>query len=241
MVPLKAELEKALSLPVVVTNDVRAATIGEWLHGAGKDVSDLVCIFVGTGIGGGVISGGCLLEGSSNTAGELGHITIVVDGRQCRCPNRGCLEAYAGGWAIAERAIEAVTHSPKSGETLINMAGSIEAITAATVTSGYRLKDPLACQLVDETGHYLASGITGIVNAFNPYLVILGGGVIEGLPELIHVVEERVKSNAIKAATAHLKIVQSFLGSDAGIIGASALAQSKINGNTDFTRHYCES
>ena len=107
-VPLKDMLEEKLKMPVVVTNDVRAATWGEWHYGSGKGVDDLIVLFVGTGIGGGVISGGNMIAGCSNTGGELGHITIVVDGRNCHCPNMGCLEAYAGGWAIAERAQEAV-------------------------------------------------------------------------------------------------------------------------------------
>ncbi len=127
-VPLKSELEKALGIPVVVTNDVRAALWGEWRHGAGKGVDDLVVLFVGTGIGGGVVSGGQVVEGCTNTAGELGHTTIVVDGRKCHCPNHGCLEAYAGGWAIAERAQEAIRTDPQAGQILIERAGSIKSI-----------------------------------------------------------------------------------------------------------------
>jgi len=125
-VPLQARLEAALALPVMVTNDVRAATYGEWLYGAGQGVADLVCLFIGTGVGGGVVSGGKLLEGCNNTAGELGHTTIITDGRQCHCRNRGCLEAYAGGWAIAERAQDAVRSDPRAGQPLIELAGSIE-------------------------------------------------------------------------------------------------------------------
>jgi glucokinase len=101
-IALKDKLEEQLNIPVVVVNDVRAATWGEWRFGAGKNVSDLVVLFVGTGIGGGIVTGGHLLEGCNNTGGELGHTTIITNGRQCHCPNQGCLEAYAGGWAIAE-------------------------------------------------------------------------------------------------------------------------------------------
>ena len=133
-VPLRAMLEEKLKLPVVVTNDVRAASWGEWHFGAGKGVDDLVVIFIGTGIGGGVVSGGRLLEGCSNTAGEIGHTTLIVDGRDCSCPNKGCLEAYAGGWAIAERAQEAVQANPEAGKALISLAGGVEKITAALVS-----------------------------------------------------------------------------------------------------------
>src|SRR5690606_17042723 len=101
-VPLAAHVREALGVPVVVTNDVRAATWGEWISGAGAGVQDLVVVLVGTGIGGGVVSGGRLLTGASNTFGEVGHVTVVTDGRKCRCGNLGCVEAYAGGWAIGQ-------------------------------------------------------------------------------------------------------------------------------------------
>jgi len=227
-VPLRARLEEALGLPVVVNNDVRAATWGEWRHGAGQGVNDLVCLFVGTGIGGGIVSSGCLLEGCHNSAGELGHITIVASGRHCRCPNQGCLEAYAGGWAIAERAQEAVRADPKAGQALVTLVDGIQHISAATVSRAYTDGDPLASRLVEETAQYLAAGVVGIVNAFNPCLLILGGGVIQGLPEYIPLIERSVRANALETAVEHLRIVTAALGNKAGVIGAAALARSKI-------------
>jgi len=227
-VPLRAKLEEALGLPVVVNNDVRAATWAEWQHGAGQGVSDLVCLFIGTGIGGGVVSGGCLLEGCYNSAGELGHTTIIASGRHCRCPNRGCLEAYAGGWAIAERAQETVRADPKGGQTLVTLAGNIKHISAATVSQAYAGGDPLARRLVEETAQYLAAGIVSIVNAFNPCLLILGGGVIQGLPEYVPMIERYVRPKALETAVERLHIVTATLGNKAGVIGAAALARSKI-------------
>lgn len=226
--PLQARLEEELGLPVLVTNDVNAVTYGEWRYGAGKGMDDLVVVFVGTGIGGGVVSGGRLIEGCNNTAGELGHTTIVTDGRKCRCPNVGCLEAYAGGWAIAERARESVSKSPSEGEKLTSLAGGIESITAATACKAYREGDPLSRRLVEETGQYLAAGVVGIVNAFNPCLLILGGGVVEGIPELVQIVEGVVQKYALKPAVENLKIVKAGLGAKAGVIGAATLARNKI-------------
>jgi len=223
--PLRKKLEERLKLPVVVTNDVRAAAMGEWRFGAGKGIDDLVVVFVGTGIGGGVISGGHLLHGCSHTAGELGHTTLIVDGRKCHCPNRGCLEAYAGGWAIAERAREAVQAKPKAGKKLVSLAGSVETITAAVVSQAYHDEDPLALQLFMETAHYLSSGLVSIVNAFNPCLLILGGGVIEGLPELIKIVDGEVRRRALRTSVDNLSIVKAALGKESGIMGAAALAQ----------------
>ena len=227
-VSLKVKLEEALGIPVVIDNDVRAATRGEWRHGVGQGVNDLVCLFVGTGIGGGVVSGGRILEGCSNTAGELGHMTIVADGRRCHCPNRGCLEAYAGGWAIAERAQEAVRADPQAGQRLVALAGDIKQISAATVSQACGDGDPLARRLVEETAQYLAAGVVGIINAFNPCLLVLGGGVIQGRPEYVSEVERVVRENALQAAVQGLRIVMAALGDKAGVIGAAALARDKI-------------
>ncbi len=227
-VPLAAELEKSLGIPVAVTNDVRAAAWGEWAHGAGQGVNDLVTLFVGTGVGGGVVSGGRMLVGCTNTAGELGHITIVTGGRKCTCPNSGCLEAYTGGWAIAEQAREAVARDPSSGRRLVAMAGGVREITARTVTQAYREGDPLARRLVDEISVHLAAGIVGFVNAFNPCLCILGGGVLEGLPELAAMVEEPVHAHALEAAVARLRIVRAALGNQAGVVGAAAMARARV-------------
>ncbi len=227
-VPIKKKLEEKLGIPVFVTNDVRAATWGEWRFGSGKGVDDLAVLFVGTGIGGGVISGGKLLAGCRNSGGELGHITIVYDGRQCHCPNRGCLEAYAGGWAIAERTQEAVNNELKKGQRLISLAGGVEKITAATVSRGYYEGDGLARRLVEETGRYLAAGVVSIVNAFNPCRFVLGGGVVEGIPELVQLVEEFTRKRALEAAVERLEIVKAALGGDGGVIGAAALAQELV-------------
>jgi len=224
-VSLKVKLEDALGMPVVINNDVRAATWGEWRHGAGQGVADLICLFVGTGIGGGVVSGGQLLDGYSNTAGELGHMTIVVDGRRCHCPNRGCLEAYAGGWAIAERAQEAVRTDTQAGQRLVTLAGGVQRISATTVTQACSEGDPLACRLVGETAQYLAAGLVSIVNAFNPCLLVLGGGVIQGRPEYVSEVERTVRQNALQTAVEGLHIVMAALGNKAGVIGAAALAR----------------
>lgn len=227
-VSLRRKLEMELGLPVIVVNDVRAAAWGEWRYGSGKDVSDSVVLFVGTGVGGGVISGGTMMRGCTNTAGELGHITIIAGGRKCHCPNVGCLEAYAGGWAIAERAQEAVRANPEAGHRLMALAGNVVGITAATISQAYREGDQLAGQLVEETGQYLAAGVVGIVNAFNPCLLVLGGGVIEGMPKLVNMVKDTVRRRALESAVENLKVVKAALGRNAGVIGAAGLAQKKI-------------
>ena len=228
-VRLRQRLERQFGLPVAVANDVNAATWGEWRFGAGRGVDDLVVLFVGTGVGGGVISGGKLLTGCTNSGGELGHITIVSDGRKCHCPNKGCLEAYVGGWAIAERAQEMIRTLSLEGRRLLAVAGSVSQVTAVTVSQAFREGDLLARLLVEETGRYLAAGVVSIVNAFNPCVVALGGGVIDGIPELVHIVKNSVPALALEASVEELKIVKASLGSDAAVIGAAALAQDLVD------------
>jgi glucokinase len=224
-VPLGAELSSALGLPVVVTNDVRAATWGEWLHGAGRGARDLVTVFVGTGVGGGVVSAERVLTGCTNTAGEIGHITIVADGRRCTCPNRGCLEAYVSGWAIAEQAREAARADPAGGRRLVALAGSVEAITAKTVGQAFGEHDPVAHRLIGEVVAHLAAGLVTLVNAFNPCLLILGGGVIDGIPALAEMVEAPVRARGLAAATRRLRLARAALGKEAGVVGAAAVAR----------------
>lgn len=224
-IQLGPRLSSALDVPVVVDNDVRAAAWGEWLYGVAKGVQHLVVVFVGTGIGGAVVSEGRMLDGHSHAAGELGHITLVVEGRKCRCSNYGCLESYAGGWAIAERAQEVVEARPVLGKGLIDLAGSAAEITAQHVAEGYRLDDPLAVRLVEETGVYLAAAAIGFVNTFNPRLLVMGGGVIEGLPELIVMVEAGIQSGALPTARRDVAVVKAALAGTAGVIGAAALAR----------------
>lgn len=227
-VPLRTRLEDALHIPVVVTNDVRAAAYGEWRHGAGVGSNDVVCIFVGTGIGGGVITAGRLLLGTGNAAGEVGHTTLIAGGRLCRCGNRGCLEAYAGGWAIAERAQEAVRRDADAGRALVALAGEVERVSAADVAGAFRNGDPLASRLARETVELLAAGVTGIVNAFNPELLILGGGVISGLPEWVDYIDSEVHARALPAAAEPLRVTKASLGGHAGMIGAATMAREVL-------------
>ena len=223
-VPLQADLQQALGLPVVVTNDVRAATWGEWLYGAGQGCDDLVCLFVGTGIGGGVVSGGQMLTGCTNTAGELGHMTIDRYGPACHCGHRGCLEALASGWAIARRAQEFIAAGLLASAPLLKLAGGQpEAVTAKIVAQAAQAGDPLAQELVDEVVQALIAGAISLVHAFNPCRLILGGGVIEGLPELVEWVDRGVLQRALAAATAPLQILPAHLRNDAGVIGGAAL------------------
>lgn len=223
-VPFQENLKKALHLPIKITNDVRAITWGEWIYGAGKGSNDLICLFVGTGIGSGIVSGGRLLSGHTNAFGEVGHMTIDLHGPLCTCGNIGCLEAFAGGYAITKWAREAAAADPVRGACLLESAGGkIASITTETVVKAFRQHDPLAIMIVDRVKNALVAGCTSLVNAFNPQRLILGGGVIDGLPELIPLIDAGIRTFALKSCTRSLEVVPALLGKQVGVIGAAAM------------------
>lgn len=225
--PLGDRLEQALDVPVVIENDVRAIAWGVWRHGAGRGIDDLVVLFVGTGVGGGIVSGGQLLTGDCGMAGELGHLTLVAGGRHCTCGHQGCLEAYAGGWAIAERAREAIEADPEAGRSMLERAGQGE-ITAVVVSAAAEAGDPLARELLDATGRYLGAAAVGLVHALNPRRIVLGGGVIDGNPDLVDAVASVVRAQAIPVFAERLEVRRSELGPQAGVIGSASLAMRRL-------------
>lgn len=221
-VPLGRSLEEALGLRVVVLNDVRAVALGEWLSGAGRNTDDMVCVFVGTGIGGGIVSAGHLLEGCGNAAGEIGHMVVAMDGPACHCGRAGCLEALAGGWAIAREAKAATTRRPEDSARLLEIAGDGDGITAETVGQAFREGDALAREIMDGVARALTVGLANLVNTFNPCRLILGGGVVDGVPELVARVRAGIESEALESARAKLEVTTARLGGDAGVVGAAS-------------------
>jgi glucokinase len=226
-VALGRRLTDELGRPVLVFNDARAATYGEWRHGAGAGIRDLFCLILGTGIGGSAVFDDHLVDGGTYSAGEVGHITIVSGGRKCHCPNWGCFEAYVGGWAIGERAREAARADPGEARALVERAGAVDAISAQTVFQVYRTGDPLARRIVRETERYLADGAVSIVNAFNPSLLVLGGGLISGMPEFVPAVETAIRARCQPPA-AGARVLPAQLGEEAAVIGAAALARVRV-------------
>jgi glucokinase len=227
--PFRVRLEEAVKLPVFVLNDVQAATFAEWRHGEGKGIANMVTIFVGTGVGGGVVLDGRLIHGCDGSAGELGHLKIDRDGRRCSCDRRGCLEAYAGGWAIARRAKEIAATEPRRAQVLIALAnGDLEAITARTGADAYREEDPLAQQLVEEVARALGAGLASVANAFNPCLIVLGGGVIDGIPQLVDLAGREMEARVLDVARKSLRISTPALGKHAGTVGAAAWAHEAL-------------
>ncbi|MEE2700750.1 MAG: ROK family protein [Chloroflexota bacterium] len=229
-VKVKDRLQDATGKPVTVVNDVQSASWGEWMHGAGVGTTNMVCAFVGTGVGGGIIIDGGLYKGSSGSAGEIGHMTLERGGRVCTCGGKGCLEAYAGGWAIALRAQEAVAQDPVGGKVLLGLVDSdVRKLTAKEVSKAAHSGDSFALDLVEVIGNDLGVGIANVANLFNPEIIVLGGGVVDGLPWLIDFVAREIRegalaSSVLASSAESLNIVSAKLANDAPIIGAGLLA-----------------
>lgn len=227
-VPLQQLLTGKLKLPVAVCNDVKAAAWGEWLYGAGVGCDNMICIFVGTGIGGAIVCNGKMLDGCNNTAGEIGHMTLLLNGPECHCGNKGCFEALAGGWAIARDAQKAIKNDAAAGAGMLQIAGGdINAVTGKTVTAAANEGDTLANKIIDGLVLALTAGVNSIINITGPCMVVLGGGVIEGMPELTGRVEKELQGRALKAAIEKASIVPAKLHNDSGVVGAAAMHYTK--------------
>jgi glucokinase len=220
-VPLRDAIFERIRLPVTLDNDANCATVGEWWRGAAKGARNVIGVTIGTGIGGGVILDGKLYHGSSDVAGEIGHTTIDSTGRYCRCGNYGCLEAYASGPAIAQRAREALERDEASAlRKMVN--GDLEAITAATVYEGANQGDALALEIVRDTARFLGTGIANLLNILNPDVVVITGGVTKAGERLFEPLRAEVKRRAFRPAVAACRIVPGTLEGSAGMVGAVA-------------------
>lgn len=219
--PLAEQLGGATGLEVRLDNDANCATYGEWWLGAARGGRNVIGITIGTGIGGGIIIDRHLYHGSTDAAGEIGHITIEVHGRRCSCGNYGCLEAYASGTAIAERAREALGNGEAS--LLPALAGHDPArITAALVYQAAAQGDAVALEVVRDTARFLGAGIANLVNIFNPDVVVLAGGVTQAGEGLFAPLRTEVRRRAFTSIAEVARIVPGTLPGTAGVVGAAA-------------------
>lgn len=228
--PLQQNIQQALGLPVKVVNDLRAIAWAEKLYGAAKGCDDFVCIFVGTGVGGAIIKNGQMQKGCSNTCGELGHMTINFHGPICTCGNRGCLEAYAGGWAIAKQAQEWMRAKKAPHQILLQLANNdISKVTAKMVVEAYHQGDALARDVIEQFKQALTAGCVSIVNTLNPCRLILGGGVLAGFPDFIPSIDASIRAMALKSATKKLDVLCSNLDQNkVGVLGAASMIQTDL-------------
>jgi glucokinase len=224
-VPLKKELEKQLEVPVFVENDCNVAALGVYHAEMKSKAKHLLGIFVGTGIGGGIIINGELYSGVGHTAGEVGHMVIDVNGPKCGCGNKGCFEAIASRTAIFNRVKAAVKDGQKT--LLTDMLGDdLADMRSGDLRKAVRKGDKFVAKIVEEAAEYTGIAIANLVNILNPEIVVLGGGVIEALgDEMMDVIKKTAKEHAMPGAMKGVEIVESHLGDNAGITGGAVLAK----------------
>jgi glucokinase len=226
MVPLRDRIREATGLHTTLDNDANCATLGEAWTGAAKGAKNVIGVTIGTGIGGGIIIEGRLYHGSSDVAGEIGHMTIDSTGRRCGCGNYGCLEAYASGTAIAERAREALA-SETEGVLLSMCDRNLARVTAQMVYKAATDGDPVAIDVVRETARFLGAGIGALLNVLNPEVVVLAGGVVNAGEALFAPLKAEVRRRAFAPAVDRCRIVPGLLGGSAGVVGAVAAFQAQ--------------
>ena len=217
-----AILSAKLGRPVKVANDLAVAALGEASAGAARGFADAILIFVGSGIGSGLIFDGRIYRGARGIAGELGHTKVHPGGRLCGCGEHGCLEAYAGGVNLGLRAAELIHAGRKS--SLVFPEGLHP--TMSMIELAANAGDALSRELREEASELVGVAAANLVTELNPSVLILGGGVLLGSPTMRARVEEIVRANAGRAALAQLVIVDPALGDDAGVIGGAFLARA---------------
>ena len=215
--PIRDTLEKMWGCPVSLSNDSELGVLGEWAAGAGRGEQYLAYIKIGTGIGAGLLLDGQIYRGVTGSAGEIGHLTIDENGPLCECGNHGCLEAIAGGRAIAQQAQEAVR---KGQRTQLASIKPVEVITARDVAAAAQLGDLAAQQILTRAGTYVGIAIAGLVNMFNPGMVIIGGGVAQSGDILLEPIRLAVQRRSLPAATRIVRITTAMLGRRSSSMGA---------------------
>lgn len=226
-VPIVKELEKRLDLPVFLENDCKACMLGVYEQELKSKPRDVLGIFIGTGIGGGLIINGELYGGASHTAGELGHMVIDVNGPKCSCGNKGCFEVFASRSAIFRVIQAAIKGGQKS--LLTEMLGDdLKDLRSGDIRKAIRRGDKVVEKIVEEAAEYTGIAIGNLVNLLNPEVVVLGGGVIEALAdEMMPAIVKSAKSHVLTGNLRNVEIVASKLGDNAGITGAAVLAREK--------------
>jgi glucokinase len=225
--PLRDAVADRVGLPVVVENDANAMAWGEYRYGAGRGVEDLVCVTIGTGIGGGIVQNGRLTRGAYGVAGEFGHLRVIPDGRRCGCGNRGCWEQYCSARALVREARDLALVAPAAAGLLLELADDeIDNITGEIVTAAAAAGDPAALDCFAQIGGWLGVGLAQVAALLDPARCVVGGGVIAAGDLLLG----PARAAYAQALTGHghrplAEIVPASLGNLAGIVGAADLAR----------------
>lgn len=224
-VGLKKSLESELGRPVFLENDGNICTLGVYYAELDAKPRNVVGVFIGTGIGAGIIIDGKLYSGSNRSAGEVGHMVLEVGGPKCGCGNRGCFEALAGRQALFKKIQSLVKDGQKT--VLTEMLGSdLQDMRSGDLRKAIRRGDKLVERVVEEAAEYIGIGIANLINVLGPDYVVLGGGVIDALEdEMMAIIVETAHDYALPGTSDNIEIVASKLGDDAGITGGAVLAR----------------
>jgi glucokinase len=215
---LKEALQRELDWPVVLENDANAAAVGEMWMGAGRGCRSIICLTLGTGVGGGIILDGQLWRGADGFAGEIGHMTVdPFNSPKCNCGNQGCLEMFASATGVVRLTHEALSQFPDS-----SLAGT--EVTATKVFEAGLVGDKLALAVFSAMGTYLGIGLASLINLLNPEMIVIGGGVANAWQLFEKDMREQVAQRAFPLPAARVRIVPAECGDDAGLLGAARLA-----------------
>jgi glucokinase-like ROK family protein len=226
--PIRERFTRRHGVQVWVDNDVNIRALGEWRQGIARGHDNVVWIKVGTGIGAGIISNGILHRGADGAAGDVGHVPVVDEGVVCRCGNLGCLEALAGGAALARDA-ETAARSGRS-RWLADALERDGSLSARTVAIGASHGDATCVELLQRSARLIGHMLATVVNLFNPSLTVIGGGVSHSGNMFLATIRETVYRRSLPLATRALQIELSALGEQAGIVGAAAMVADELFG-----------
>ena len=229
-VPLAAELRRLLHVPVFAENDVNVGVAGEHALGAGRGMRELVGIFVGTGIGGGIISRGELYLGARGAAAEVGHMIVQVDGPVCGCGNRGCIEAMASRTAMERDVRAAIRAGQKSCVLKLMEERGKDRMTSSIIQRALKRNDPVMRQVMKRAEYFLGMAVASVVNLLDPQGLVIGGGIVERLGEsFVEPIRKTAYENFLRRHDAEkVKIVAGTLGDNAGALGAVVLARKRL-------------
>lgn len=222
--PLQKILERETSLPVTVENDANVAALGEMWKGAGNRAKNLLCVTLGTGVGGGIIVNGEIVHGANGAGGEIGHITSVpVGGAPCNCGKKGCLETVASATGIVRLALEEFSSSVENSRLR-----EVEEITAKLVFDAAKAGDPLAQRVLEQVIFHLGLALANLANGLNPEKIVIGGGVSKAGDALLQPLKSAFIPFAFPRVAQGVEIALATLGNQAGVIGAAWLAKQKL-------------
>lgn len=224
--PIKQELEAASGCSVFVDNDANLAALGESVFGAGKEERVVICLTLGTGIGGGIVIDNTVYHGKSNLGSEIGHLIVETGGRPCTCGQNGCLEAYCSATGIVKRTLEKIATGEPSviTETFTNR---LEELTSKDICEAARNGDTLCRTIMNDTGKYLSAGVGSIINIFNPSILVFSGNLTKAGDTLFVPFREHLPENSLAFPREDAAIAVSELAEDAGMLGAAYLAMEK--------------